>query len=488
MSHRAARLVSVLPMLCAALLLMASLGGAVSLDGREPTLAAPPPAHDGLALTRVDVGALETPVYLKAANAEVSDLFGSAVAMSRDGSTLAVGAELKAQGPGGWLAWWADGGVHRAGAVYVFLRTPQGWVQQAQLAATQPVPGSGFGFSLSLSDDGSTLAVGAPFESGVAAHADEQGAVHVFDRVGSRWSAPLRLAAAQGTDRFGVSVSLSGLGDVLAIGTPGQDGEAVRDQGAVYVFGRDTGAWTERADLRASDARAEDGLGTSVALSIDGRTLAVGAQSSGRGAVHVFQQGAAGWREKDVLVFGNGAFTHERFGARLALSADGGTLAVGAAGVVGDGTRNAGPGAVYVFARDADRWQQQARLAASNAEAGDAFGGQLALSADGQVLAVAALHEASTATGLDGPQSDNRAPQAGAVYLFSRDAEAWRQQRYVKATNTGAGDVFGSALALSGDGRMLAVGAQLEDGGPAGARTQDRFLQNSGAVYLYAAR
>lgn len=484
MSHRVVRPVFVVPVLCAAVLLMASLGGAASLNDREPTLAAPPLAHDGLALAGVDVGALEAPLYLKAANAEVSDLFGSAVALSRDGSTLAVGAELKAQGAGGWLAWWGDGGAHRAGAVYVFVRTPQGWVQQAQLAAARPVQGSGFGFSLSLSDDGNTLAVGAPFES-IDAQADEQGAVHVFDRVGSRWLAPSHLAAAQGADRFGVSVVLSGRGNVLAVGTPGQDSEAVRDQGAVHVFGRDTGAWTQRADLRASDPQAEDGLGTSVALSIDGRTLAVGAQSSGRGAVHVFQQGAVGWREQDVLVFGNGASTHERFGARLALSADGSTLAVGAAGAVGNGARQAGSGAAYVFARDADRWQQQARLVASNAEAGDAFGGQLALSADGQVLAVEALREASMAIGLDGSQSDNRAPQAGAVYLFARDAAAWRQQRYVKATNTGAGDVFGTALALSGDGRMLAVGAQLEDGGPAG---RDRFLQNSGAVYLYAAR
>jgi hypothetical protein len=472
-------------MLCVAVLLIATLGGAASPDDREPTLTAQLRAHDGLALTRVDVGELEAPVYLKAANAEVSDLFGSAVALSRDGSTLAVGAELKAQDTHGSLAWWTVGEANRIGAVYVFVRTPQGWVQQAQLAAARPVQGSGFGFSLSLSDDGGTLAVGAPFESDVAAHADEQGAVHVFDRVGSRWSAPVRLPAAQGADRFGVSVSLSGRGDLLAVGTPGQDGEAVHGQGAVHLFGRDAGAWTQRADLRASDAKAEDGLGTSVALSIDGRTLAVGAQSSGRGAVHVFQQGAAGWREQDVLVFGNGASTHERFGARLALSADGSTLAVGAAGAAGDGERHAGPGAVYVFARVADRWQQLARLVASNAEAGDAFGGQLALSADGQVLAVAALHEASMATGLDGSQSDNQAPQAGAVYLFARDAAAWRQQRYVKATNTGAGDVFGTALALSGDGRMLAVGAQLEDGGPAG---RDRFLQNSGAVYLYAAR
>lgn len=482
MTHRAVRPVSGLPMLCMAVLLIATLSGAASQDDPEPTLAAPSLAHDGLALPRVDAGALETPVYLKAANAEASDLFGAAVALSRDGSTLAVGAELKAQGPGGWLAWWTEGGSQRAGAVYVFVRTHQGWVQQAQLAAARPAQGSGFGFSLALSDDGSTLAAGAPFESGAA---DEQGAVHVFERVGNHWSMPVRLAAAQGADRFGVSVALSGQGDVLAVGTPGQDGEAVRDQGAVHVFGRDIVGWTERADLRASDPRAEDGLGTSVALSIDGRTLAAGAQSSERGAVHVFQQGAAGWREQDVLVFGNGVSTHERFGARLALSADGSTLAVGAAGMAGGGARHAGPGAAYVFARDADRWQQQARLVASNAEAGDAFGGQLALSADGQVLAVAALHEASMATGLDGSQSDNRAPQAGAVYLFARDAAAWRQQRYVKATNTGAGDVFGTALALSGDGRMLAVGAQLEDGGPAG---QDRFLQNSGAVYLYAAR
>jgi hypothetical protein len=477
-SHRAVRPVSGFAMLCLALLLMAGLGGAASLDD-------PLPEHDDPALPGVEAGALAASVYLKAANAEASDLFGSAVALSRDGSTLAVGAELKAQGPDSWWARWTDGGSQRAGAVYMFVRTPRGWVQQAQLAAARPVQGSGFGFSLALSDDGSTLAVGAPFESGAAAQADEQGAVHVFERVGSLWSAPVRLAAARGADRFGVSVALSGQGDVLAVGTPGQDGEAARDQGAVHVFGRDIMGWTERADLRAAGPRAEDGLGTSLALSADGRTLAVGAQSSERGAVHVFQQGAAGWREQDVLVFGNGASTHERFGARLALSADGGTLAVGAAGTTGDGARNASPGAVYVFARDADRWQQRGRLQASNAEAGDAFGGQLALSADGQVLAVAALHEASMASGLDGSQSDNQAPQAGAVYLFARDAAGWRQQRYVKATNTGAGDVFGSALAFSGDGRMLAVGAQLEDGGPAG---RDRFLQNSGAVYLYAAR
>lgn len=479
MFHRAFRPVHVLPVLGLAVLLMACLGGAAPLDG----LGALPPA--------TVAGGPAVPVHLKAADAAAGDLFGSAVALSRDGNTLAVGADLKAVGAQGFAGLWSADRPQRAGAVYVFVRTAQGWTEQAQLTPVPSAPGSSFGFSLSLSSDGNTLAVGAPFEA-VATETGEQGAVYVFDREAGRWSTPVRLAAAPGADGFGVSVALSGRGDVLAVGTPGQDGEGkpgevVHDRGSVHVFGRDGGAWTERADLRATDPQAGGGLGASLALSIDGRTLAAGTQSTGRGAVHVFQQGTAGWSEQDVVLSG-GTSAHQKFGVQLALSGDGSTLAVGARGATGSPARDAATGMAYVFARQAGRWRQQARLQASNAEAGDAFGAQLALSADGAVLAVAAVHEASAATGLNGPQDDNRTPQAGAVYLFARDAAAWRQRHYLKATNTGAGDAFGSALSLSGDGGVLAVGARLEDSGPSGDRTRRGPLQNSGAVYLHATR
>ena len=129
-------------------------------------------------------------------------------------------------------------------------------------------------------------------------------------------------------------------------------------------------------------------------------------------------------------------------------------------------------GAVYVFTRTGDGWTQQAYIKPSNPQTGAEFGHYVALSADGNTLAVSAYWEASNATGINGNQKDESIPQAGAVYVFTRQGAAWRQQAYVKASNTGEagtadsfgeGDQFGFSLALSGDGNTIAVGALTED-------------------------
>ena len=88
-------------------------------------------------------------------------------------------------------------------------------------------------------------------------------------------------------------------------------------------------------------------------------------------------------------------------------------------------------------------------IKSSNSEAGDAFGGALALSGDGLTLAVGAAAEDSAATGIDGNQADNSAMSSGAVYVFTRAGTTWTQQAYVKASNTDANDVFGGSVALS---------------------------------------
>jgi hypothetical protein len=114
------------------------------------------------------------------------------------------------------------------------------------------------------------------------------------------------------------------------------------------------------------------------------------------------------------------------------------------------------------------------------------------LSGDGNTLAVGAQREDSPATGIDGNQFDDTATDAGAVYLFVRSGATWSQQAYVKASNTGAtnspaGEAFGSSVALSHDGKLLAVGAGFESGaatGIGGDQTGDSLF--SGAVYLFA--
>jgi hypothetical protein len=185
------------------------------------------------------------------------------------------------------------------------------------------------------------------------------------------------------------------------------------------------------------------------------------------------------------------------FGYAVALSADGTTLAVGAqteGGGAQAGTRTDatyGSGAVYVYVSGPSGWVQQARLKASNMDASDQFGTQVALSADGHTLAVSAPYEDSAATGINGTQADNSMPEAGAVYVFTRSGSTWTQQAYVKASNTGEpdeGDTFGSSMALSGDGTTLAVGSPSEDSGIGGidANQKDNSAPGSGAVYVFS--
>ena len=186
-------------------------------------------------------------------------------------------------------------------------------------------------------------------------------------------------------------------------------------------------------------------------------------------------------------------------GNALAISGDGNTLAVGAPhessasrGINGDEDDNSlyNSGAVYVYVRSGDDWAQQAYIKASNPGQSDMFGLSLALSVDGNMLAVAAPWESSAATGVNGDQNDNSIPQAGAVYVFTRTGDDWSQHAYVKASNTGRmgdGDQFGFSLALSADGSTLAAGSVSEDSSAAGINgvEADDSAPATGAVYVF---
>src|SRR5688500_16119717 len=144
--------------------------------------------------------------------------------------------------------------------------------------------------------------------------------------------------------------------------------------------------------------------------------------------------------------FGEGGALPGHTGNTVALSRDGGTLAVGApheasrsAGVnpsqSDNSTMNAG--AVYVYTRSGTSWTQQAYVKPSNPQRNAHFGSVVALSDDGNTLAVGAAWESGAATGINGNQKDLTIPQAGAVYVFVRTGGRWVQQAYVKASNTG---------------------------------------------------
>jgi hypothetical protein len=132
---------------------------------------------------------------------------------------------------------------------------------------------------------------------------------------------------------------------------------------------------------------------------------------------------------------------------------------------------------VEVTRQLAASFAQQAFLKASNAGTNDLFGASVAISGD--TLVVGAIGEGSSA---GGGQNDNSAPNAGAVYVFTRNNGVWIQQAYLKASNADAGDLFGISVALSGD--TLVVGATGE-GSSAGGGAADNSKPGAGAVYVF---
>lgn len=484
------------------------------------------------------MGTLESSIgYFKASNTDRADQFGDAVSLSADGDTLAVGAI----GEGG-----ASSGINAdqstsheseaSGAVYIFVRIDGRWQQQAYIKTSNPDGTDHFGEVVSLSGDGNTLAVGAPREESAATgiNGDQSdnssagaGAAYVFVRSSGLWQQQAYVKASNTGSQhaFGGTVSLSADGNTLAVGAALENGASSGingDQsfgslgiqsGAAYVFVRSEGLWQQQAYIKASGARQFRFFGWAVSLSGDGNTLAVGeigddSNATGingdqnnvlavdSGAVYMFVRVEGVWQEQAYVKASNTG-AGDKFGWAVSLSADGSTLAVGASnegsattGINGDQSDNSiiGPGAAYVFIRTEDLWQQQAYVKASNTrDQNVSFGGQLSISADGNVLAVGSRNETSAATGLNGDQSDNSADRSGAVYVYIRNQGLWQQHAYMKASNTTRGDRFGADISVSGDGRTIAVGAPDEDSAATGLNgdQSDGSAFSSGAVYLY---
>ena len=210
--------------------------------------------------TRNKEGEWEQQAYLKASNTEDLNYFGVSLGLSDDGRTLAVGAYGEDSNASGIDGNQRNNEAESSGAVYVFTRNKEGeWEQQTYLKASNPGRWDYFGYSLGLSDDGGTLAVGATGEAsnarGIDGHQEnnevqESGAVYVFTRdKGGQWEqqAYLKASNTEKWDWFGYSLGLSGDGGTLAVGAIREDSNArgidgdqgnneAENSGAVYIY------------------------------------------------------------------------------------------------------------------------------------------------------------------------------------------------------------------------------------------------------------
>ena len=472
---------------------------------------------------------------------------GNAVALSGDGNTMAVGAPHESGGTRGINGNQSDNSLYSAGAVYVFTRRGGGWAQQAYIKPSNVGRSDNFGINVALSGDGNTLAVAAPWESssatGINGNQDDNsipqaGAVYVFTRSGDRWSQQAYIKASNtgrkagpgeeigDGDQFGFSLALSADGDTLAAGAISEDSatgalypmtdDSQSSAGAVYVFTRTGTTWAQQALVKGVNTEGNDLFGYGVALSADGNAMAVAGYDEdgsgkgvnppsdnglvGTGAIYAFSRTGRIWSQTGYFK-GSRSQRNDALGYVVAMSGDGTTIAAGTAdeSCLVPGINPTGcdvdtyppdlaagsAGAVYVWVRNGSSWTEQAFIKASNPDLEDWFGVRLALNGNGNTLAVVAPMEDSVARGINGSQADDSATDSGAAYLFSRTGTTWVQRAYLKGSNTEAFDEFGSSVAVSRDGRTVAIGARIE-ASAGGANQGNNDAPESGAVYVFS--
>eukprot|EP00457_Paulinella_chromatophora_P001330 gb/GEZN01001332.1/.p1 GENE.gb/GEZN01001332.1/~~gb/GEZN01001332.1/.p1 ORF type:complete len:1002 (+),score=106.74 gb/GEZN01001332.1/:97-3102(+) len=326
-----------------------------------------------------------------------------------------------------------------------------------------------------------------------------------------------------GTDYlFGRAISVSG--NIVVIGAPREDScstgvngdqqsTACRDSGAGYIFVRNesTGQWSQEAYLKSSYTRSKQWFGEGV--SVWGNIVVVGAEGetscrsgvnedqtrfncTNSGGAYIFSksESTGQWFQEAHLKPSN-ADSESRFGHGL--SVWGSVVAVGAwreascsTGVNGnqqDKNCNAA-GAVYVFSKDqlSGLWAQEVYIKSSNTASQDLFGYSVSLWK--KTMVVSAPWEDSCSTGVNGNQNDNACAQAGSAYIFSQDQVTgqWFQEAYLKASNSGSGDVFGYAVGIWGS--TVVVGA-YGDGScstEVNGNQQDNSCQYAGGAYVFS--
>jgi hypothetical protein len=326
--------------------------------------------------------------------------FGSAVALAADGSRALVGAY---HGPGSALCPY---GPNTCGAAYVFVRNSGTWTQEAKLVYPESggfsFGGVAFGAQVSLSNDGTTALVSAPFVVSSSTF-DDGGAVTIFQRSGSTWTLEQKIEPADPVSfgAFGISAVLSGDGRTALVGSISS---------SAYVFTRSGTVWSQQVKLTNPDGDPIASFSSRVSLTADGNRAAISSYASctsgaSCGAVYLFSRSGTAWAFDQKLAPAD-ATAGDYFGWQVTLSQDGQTLL--AAAFHDSCAAGADCGKLYLFIHTPAGFAERLGFRASDTTASDSFGTASTLSGDG-TTALARRNPCGTVSGLD----------CGDVYAFT---------------------------------------------------------------------
>lgn len=371
------------------------------------------------------------------------DTFGTSVAITPNGSRMAIGAELH------------DEEGTSGGAAYIFRRERGQWVQEARLFGTDTNPFDRFGHAVAISAAGDVVVVTAYRH---AVFWPDAGAGYIFVRNGTQWTQQAMLSAddAAMTDLLGFSAAISADGSRVALGALWDD-DGGDQSGSVYVFDRVGDNWQQTTKIVANDATPGSEFGFAVAMTGDGTRLLIGARFDDRfntnfGAAYVFRDASGDWVQEAKLT-ANNPQSNDRFGGAVTID-DQGLAAV--IGTRGDDEIAPNAGAAQVFDRQGTSWIGPTKLTPRSAGGFKAFGSAAAISPDGSRLVV-------------GSASDyTRLPltMGGSATCFVRRADQWFEIRRLTELDSASNDAAGSAVAISNSsdrGALAAIAWPLDD-------------------------
>ncbi len=349
---------------------------------------------------------------------------------------------------GDWAVVGADGDDERAagaGAAYVFQLIAGHWMQVAKLTASDAASSDLFGFSVAIAGD--TLVIGARGDDDRGPNA---GSAYVFENVAGVWTQTAKLLAADGTggDALGWAVALAG--DTIFVGAP-QDDDLDASAGAVYVFRRTLGTWSQADKLLAVGTPVSRVYGE--ALSVAGQRLLVGARGTANpggatGAGFLLDESGGEWTQVARLTSADAS--GNEIGSAAALAGD--TAVLGARSSAPGGVSS---GAAYVFTRNADgTWSEAQRLTPSDSGSSDEFGSAVAIVGNRIVVG--------------GPFYDLPGSNAGAVYVFDATDGFWSETTVLQGSDITGGEGFGQAIAASGDTLLIGADFGRSPGGATG--------------------
>ena len=363
------------------------------------------------------------------------DKFGYSVSLNNIGNNIAIGAP-------NWHS-------YNTGYVEVYKSNNTTWENEQKISGVKN--GDKFGYSVSLSNNGNRLAIGATGPT----LSTYPGEVNIYKKNNTTtWEWEQKISGVNNGDHFGLSVSLSNNGNRLAIGAPNYNNVS----GIVSVYNYNGSNYEKISNNILDDINSKNEVKT-VRLSGDGEILAVSTPTSTSNITTLYNSGLVklyyslskiknNWDQVGLQIDGT-SVNGEKFGSSISLNKDGTILAVGAP--LSDNKR----GYVYTYELINNSWEKLEDISGDEHE--DYFGYSVSLNDNGYKLAV----------GAPGPPPGNNQTilgKVGYVNIYNKNNKKWVKENDKKITgdNPGGPDYFGYSISLSGGGNKIVISNLLD--------------------------